>query len=60
MYDVARLLQMAGLTILPLAIIAQLSNSIYARPDAAVLDGGASACFLVGYLMQRYSGGGSR
>jgi hypothetical protein len=55
----ARLLQMAGLTIPPLAIIAQLSGSISLGQMLQFLV--AAVClFTIGYLLQTHLGGGSR
>jgi hypothetical protein len=59
MYHVARLLQIVGLAIPPLAIVAQLSNSITLGQMLQFLFV-AVGIFVVGYLMQRYSGGGSK
>jgi hypothetical protein len=57
MYSIARMLQLAGLTIPPLAIIAQLSEQIKASQMLLFL--AVSVClFLIGYLLQLY--GGSR
>jgi hypothetical protein len=57
MYSIARMLQLAGLTIPPLAIIAQLSERIKASQMLLFL--AVSVClFLIGYLLQLY--GGSR
>jgi hypothetical protein len=55
MYSLARLLQMAGLTILPLAILAQLNESITAGQMLGFLVVGALV-FTIGYLLQRYTG----
>ena len=58
MHAFARLLQLAGLAIPPLAIIAQLSESISLGQMLQFLV--ASVClFSIGYLLERYSGGGS-
>jgi len=56
MHSVARLLQIVGLTIPPLAIIAQLNGM-----DLKLMLGflvASVTVFTIGYLMQRYSGGG--
>lgn len=56
MYRVARLLQLIGLAIPPLAIVAQLSESITLGQMLQFLF--VAVCvFLMGYLLQRYSGG---
>jgi hypothetical protein len=57
MYTVGRFLQLIGLTIPPLAIIAELNQ----RNPGLLLKFlcVAVGIFLVGYLMQRYSGGNS-
>jgi hypothetical protein len=57
MHSVARFLQIVGLTIPPLAIIAQLTNSIDLKQMLGFLVASISV-FTIGYLMQRYSGGG--
>lgn len=57
MYSVARLLQMIGLTIPPLAIIAQLTSNIDLKQMLGFLVASV-AVFTIGYLLQRYSGGG--
>jgi hypothetical protein len=55
MYSVARLLQLAGLGIPPLAIIAQLTESISLWQMLGFLV--VSICvFLLGFLLQQYSG----
>jgi len=52
------MLQLVGLVIPPLAIVAQLSNSISLGQMLQFLF--VSVCvFLMGYLLQRYSGGAS-
>lgn len=57
MYSLARMLQLAGLTIPPLAIIAQLAERIKASQMLLFL--AVSVClFLIGYLLQQF--GGSR
>ena len=58
MYTVARFLQIVGLAIPPLAIMAQLSNSITLAQMLQFLMV-AVGIFFVGYLLQRYSGGAS-
>jgi hypothetical protein len=58
MYSLARLLQIAGLTIPLFAIIAQLSNSITAGQMLGFLVV-SIALFGIGYLLQRTSGRGS-
>jgi hypothetical protein len=58
MNSVARLLQIVGLTIPPLAIVAQLMNSIDLKQMLGFLVA-AVAVFAIGYLMQHYRGGGS-
>jgi hypothetical protein len=55
MYAVARLLQIVGLTIPLLAIVAQLDNRISLAQMLRFLIV-AMAIFGIGYLMQRYSG----
>jgi hypothetical protein len=57
MYTLGRFLQLVGLTIPPLAIIAELNE----RNPGLLLKFGfvAVGIFVVGYLMQRYSGGRS-
>jgi hypothetical protein len=57
MIGLARLLQLIGLAIPPLAIIAQLSDAITLGQMLGFLVMSV-AIFGVGYLMQRYSGGG--
>ena len=56
MYAFARLLQIVGLTIPPLAIIAQLAESISAGQMLGFLVM-AVCIFYIGNLLQRYSGG---
>jgi hypothetical protein len=56
MYSLARLMQMAGLTIPPLAIIAQLMDRITLGQMLGFLVTSV-AVFGVGYLIQRYTGG---
>jgi hypothetical protein len=56
MRSFARLLQLVGLTIPPLAIIAQLRQDITAGQMLRFLV--VSVCFFTaGYLLQQYSGG---
>ena len=58
MHAVSRLLQMLGLTIPPLAIIAQLGEHITAGEMLKFLV--VSVClFGTGYLLQTYRGGGA-
>ena len=57
MVSIARLLQMIGLTIPVLAVIAQLSNTITASKMLGFLVASV-LIFSIGYLLQRYSGGG--
>jgi hypothetical protein len=57
MYAVARLLQIAGLTIPLLAIIAQLNERISQGQMLQFLVA-AMAVFGIGYVLQRYTGGG--
>jgi hypothetical protein len=57
MYALARFIQMAGLAIPPLAIIAQLMDEITLGQMLGFLTVSVGL-FLVGYLLQRYSGGG--
>jgi hypothetical protein len=57
MYSFARLLQIVGLAIPPLAIIAQLANSITLGQMLGFVV--VAVCvFYIGNLLQRYSGGG--
>jgi len=56
MYAVARFLQFLGLTIPPLSIIAQLSDSISLGQMLGFLVV-SIGLFCSGYLLQRYSGG---
>ena len=58
MYTLGRVLQLAGLAIPPLAIAAQLGESITLSQMLEFL-AVAVGIFLVGYLLQRYSGDGS-
>ena len=55
MQSVARLLQLAGLTIPPLAMVAQLNQSISTGKMLQFLVM-AVGLFLLGYTLQRYSG----
>jgi hypothetical protein len=57
MLSLARLLQLIGLTIPPLAIIAQLTENISLGQMLGFLVV-SIAVFSIGYLMQAYSGGG--
>jgi hypothetical protein len=55
MRSIARLLQLVGLTIPPLAVIAELLNHIGTKQLLQFLI--VSVCiFLVGYLLQQYTG----
>jgi hypothetical protein len=56
MFALGRLLQFAGLVIPPLAIVAQLGNSITLGQMLQFLFV-AVVVFTIGYLVQRYSGG---
>jgi hypothetical protein len=57
MYPLARLLQIVGLAIPPLAIFAQLAESITLGQMLGFVV--AAVClFYIGNLLQRYSGGG--
>jgi hypothetical protein len=58
MYSVARFMQIVGLTIPPLAILAQLMERITLGQMLGFLVA-ATAFFGIGHLMQRYSGGGA-
>jgi hypothetical protein len=58
MYALARFLQIAGLTIPLLAIIAQLNEQITLAQMLGFLVA-AMAVFGIGHVLQRYSGGGS-
>jgi hypothetical protein len=55
MYALARLLQFAALVILPLSIMAQLSDAISAGQMLRFLVVGI-CLFTIGYLLQAYSG----
>jgi hypothetical protein len=57
MYSIARLLQLIGLTIPVLAVMAQLSQSISAGKMLGFLVVSV-LIFSIGYVLQRYSGGG--
>ena len=59
MLSLARLLQLIGLTIPPLAIIAQLTENISLGQMLGFLVV-SIAVFCIGYLMQAYSGGGRK
>ncbi len=52
-----RLLQIVGLTILPLALVAQLAGSISSGQELQFLVAGACV-FGVGYVLQHYVGRG--
>jgi hypothetical protein len=54
MYAVARFLQLVGLTILPLAIMAQLNDSITLGQMLQFLVAGV-AVFSIGYLLQSFT-----
>jgi hypothetical protein len=58
MYTIARLMQLIGLTIPPLTIIAQLNQQITLGQMLGFL-AVSMGVFVVGYLLQRYSGGSS-
>jgi hypothetical protein len=58
MYTIARALQLAGLTIPLLSIIAQLNQQITLGQMLGFL-AVSMGVFAVGYLLQRYSGGPS-
>jgi hypothetical protein len=57
MYTVARFLQIVGLTIPLLAIVAQLNDHITLSQMLGFL-AVAIGVFLIGHVLQRYSGGG--
>lgn len=59
MYSIARLLQLIGLTIPLLAIVAQLNDSIKSGKMLQFLFA-AVLIFSIGYLLQRYTGSGSQ
>jgi hypothetical protein len=56
MFKLGRLLQFVGLVIPPLAIIAQLGESISLGEMLQFLVS-AVCVFMIGYLFERYSGG---
>lgn len=56
MYTVGRFLQMIGLTIPLLSIVAQLNEAIKANTMLGFLMA-AVLVFFIGHLLQRYSGG---
>lgn len=56
MYTVARFLQLVGLTIPLLAIVAQLQNAIKANTMLGFLVASV-LIFSIGYMLQRYTGG---
>jgi hypothetical protein len=58
MYILARMLQLVGLTIPPLSIIAQLNQQITLGQMLSFL-AVSMGVFAVGYLLQRYAGGPS-
>jgi hypothetical protein len=58
MYTIARLLQLIGLTIPLLSIIAQLNQQITLGQMLGFL-AVSMGVFAIGYLLQRYSGGPS-
>lgn len=58
MFQIGRLLQLAALVILPLAMVAQLCGSISLGQMLQFLFVGVGV-FVLGYLLQRYSGGGT-
>lgn len=55
MYTLGRLLQLAGLIILPLAVLNELNHSDPGLMLKFMLMG--AGVFTLGYLFQRYSGG---
>jgi hypothetical protein len=57
MVSIARLLQLVGLTIPVLAVLAQLNQAISASKMLGFLVVSV-LIFSIGYLLQRYSGGG--
>lgn len=57
MYTTGRILQLVGLTILPLAIVNELNHRDPSLLLKFMLVG--AGIFTLGYLMQRYSGGAS-
>ena len=58
MFKLGRLLQLVALVILPLAMMAQLSNAIDLKMMLRFLFVGVGI-FMMGWIMQRYSGGSS-
>jgi hypothetical protein len=56
MFKFGRLLQFVALVILPLAMVSQLSGSISLGQMLQFLTVGVGV-FMLGYLLQRYSGG---
>ncbi|MEX2093768.1 MAG: hypothetical protein WD971_13875 [Pirellulales bacterium] len=58
MFKLGRLLQIVALVILPLAMVSQLSGSISLGQMLQFMFV-AVGIFMMGYLLQRYSGGGS-
>lgn len=58
MYALSRLLQIAGLILLPLAMIAQLNQAITLGAMLRFLVVGV-CLFSIGYILQRYFGGGA-
>jgi hypothetical protein len=56
MYSLGRLLQLVGLAIPPISIIAQLNQQITLRQMLGFL-AVSIGIFCAGYLLQRYSGG---
>jgi hypothetical protein len=56
MHTLGRLLQLVGLTIPPISIIAQLNQQITLSQMLGFL-AVSIGVFCVGYLLQRYSGG---
>jgi hypothetical protein len=59
MYTLARFLQLAGLTIPPLAILAQLNQAISAGKMLGFLVVSV-LIFSIGYLLQRYTSSGPK
>lgn len=51
-YGLARLLQLAGLVILPLAVMANVSEQLNLK-DSLVLSGTGMILFLTGWLLQQ-------
>ncbi len=61
MYSLARLLQMIGLTIPPLAIVSQLADpDNFGTGEMLKFLLMAIGIFLLGYLLQRFLGGGEK